>query len=1782
MNEIAKLNSLKEKLENIANAIKSLKADVQEVSDCIENKRNLSEDTSNRIINTLKNVNELNGSFKKLYDELSFEEKLSDDLTEVERLISKAIAEYELNDKLSAYSTFLKLYSDDSKIMELLSIRKKELKALLDNYSSDNEEKLVPYGRFVEAIKETDPSKLVSYVAELTPAFGNDLIGAALFSKSIYISDKEDVVVESKEEEQHVDTTLVEQEPVTTEETIIEEPVVSSSESEVSEPEDIKSEESNDDNEPQEDKTSIAETDEISVPVIDLKTLFPDDYSKSYDETAEKKRLGSKVFVSELRQRNVPSNVAVMSAVDSLGAVTPEIIALSTSAPFSLISDSIHYLYNKGYLRSYSITKIGSYYCASPRGIKSLQAKDARAFMKLKGNPNAFETENYSETLGSVLARLALTKMISAIYSKGNTDFLAYRNILQNEAFYTVLRNKETHARMVFGGAFISSPNELIDVLAEAREIVDDRDLFYIIAGANDELAKNYAGEFIKVLKLKENAVYYYSLIEGALRHYSDDEVVTFSVFDNSEEKEEIKDQTVSETHEETLAPAEAPVTGSNEEKNNEVEVVIENHTGETVTQEAVEETKTDTIRVINPDEERHSNVIQMINNGMTYCATTYLRSLSEGSERIKKEYEQLAYAVNAPWMKCSYSSSKVYELYVVGESVFSDYMLAAASLRNVFMNHTSYDYQMKALQDYLKESECITANPSFMNAIYKIALFKDEVHKGMDCYADYRVKDQVATNKRLEKLETEAQTLYDLYINGQVKNHKGVRRFIETWKRIFSADGDLAASLKTIIDKDTVMISEVKDTISEKFINDDCSVEYSNVDMNKLNAFIDDNWNSTFGTTSGSQYKTSNLMSDLRHNLTNAIEKVLKVICDWIGIVDATSSNSDEGFERYWESKKDISTELISALESINTATLSPSEERAGRIILRDTIAEIINRIDGSYSEKDHKYYYIDFLRGNYVWLDDDYFPDMHGRFVDLPELSLPNRIIAHSKSKLMSFEEKLDDIFDKRGDDYGSAKLIIGYLKDTQPDIDLPKYDIETAVDYAKEEAKLKLAGFTENLEFARVCGHIEENKENIKEKISGIVHDCYQYAEETHNYSFLKSVMDSYTRKIREDAKIRGKALTDELVKLKSNKTLSDAKEELILQIESMIDEQKYLVAEDLLSRINDDELMDRYEVSQPDYLKKFIDEYDRNYKDVNDLSKRMSGMVSTRIHNKDEKGARRLLDNWIISGTNNGVSKIGRLLDALGFEYIDVKEQPKINGKIENYAVEVNIPIGTRPNYKHPIAAFGSIAAESGFRVVCLFGKYDTDRLIQEFKNISGSKNTLVLLDCALSLNERRRLARKSKSEMGDKVFAVLDRVLLMFLVNNYNIQFINQIMMSAMIPFTYCQPYVWDSSKVMPPEIFVGRKNELEKIESPQGVNIVYGGRQLGKSALLKMAKLNVDYSENNRAVYIEIKGLDYKKAATKIGHELFDAGILTEDISTEDWDELARSIKHRLNDTKNDKIPYLLLLLDEADTFIESCESVSFHPLDTLKDIQSVGAERFKFVIAGLHNIVRFKRDAALSNNSVLTHLSSITIKPFSTLEAQQLLVEPLHYLGLRFFSDRDISLILANTNYFPGLIQLYCAKLVDAMRKNDYAGYNQLDTPAYTVTSNHIKKVLADAEFTNQVWEKFEITLKLDEDNMYYILALLVAYLYHQDSLAANSTGVTPEDVISAAKELSIRKVAIQTVAVIEGYMQELKELNVFRQTVDEQYLFSKYSFFQMMGTIDEVENKLMEYMED
>ena len=303
-------------------------------------------------------------------------------------------------------------------------------------------------------------------------------------------------------------------------------------------------------------------------------------------------------------------------------------------------------------------------------------------------------------------------------------------------------------------------------------------------------------------------------------------------------------------------------------------------------------------------------------------------------------------------------------------------------------------------------------------------------------------------------------------------------------------------------------------------------------------------------------------------------------------------------------------------------------------------------------------------------------YLPDMRGQFMDFQELSLSRRILKHVQTPLVSFEKRLEDIFKNYGDDYGSAELIVRYLEDqekagtgaTYPELYEIKNNLKKSEEMAESEAKLELDDFIETLELAQSYGQIEETKENKKEKIQKIANEWFAYAKESKNYGFFKMVLQQYRRKIYEDAKVRGRALLQELEQIREQGNLEERIQRRIAKIQEMIENQNYTVAEDLLSKINSDETDETMELAGTDYLKSFIEDYDDNYKVVADSSRSLKGLISSRSHNKDDRGANRLIDNWMSNGQPLGVGRLGGLLDALGFAEAEIKEQPKI-GKIE---------------------------------------------------------------------------------------------------------------------------------------------------------------------------------------------------------------------------------------------------------------------------------------------------------------------------------------------------------------------------------------------------------------------------------------------------------------------------------------------------------------------------------
>lgn len=1198
--------------------------------------------------------------------------------------------------------------------------------------------------------------------------------------------------------------------------------------------------------------------------------------------------------------------------------------------------------------------------------------------------------------------------------------------------------------------------------------------------------------------------------------------------------------------------------------------------------------------------EEYYATYKKILMTGKTYCACAYLKRLAELDASFKDEYLQLAYAVNDPLAACTYNSDQIANTYLADGYEHNSYYLAAAILRNFYSNQCLYDYAIDSMMDSFAEDKLLVSNDKLKHLIDILRMFKKEHHCGMGRFADYKKSDIAALKAKLDIFAKRAMEQSKLASEQSYNVAITNARFGKTLEYLFRGNSDLASFLDMIAEKekDEAAIELMKQYLQEHFIKENAPVAVENINSNKIDELIDIAWD-VAGNLIRNKKKTSKLVSGPRVNLRHRLEEIGKLISEYLVTVEQINNadEDDKAYPAYQKAYKTTSRLFQEIIAEYEAEAKQADKDYGYKLVLIQTLKEIYAKMKGDNPEFTGKYFYLPFLGDSHVLLNADYQPEYRD-IKELPAMGTLARIEKHAfeggdmsvdlQVRLKGIMEKDTDIVQSiiSDDNYGSLRLLTGYINDQQPGFEaefMKNFRVAMALDFAKKQAKKEFEDFSDELALFQSYEQIDNTEENKKEIILQTAGLLYEAAQEDDNYGFFEKVLVEFKNKIQRDAVVQGDALKQNLEnfllahqELKEN----EAANKLIERIRQCIDSQKYSSAEELLNRLENDDYESLQELEMKDYLQDFLNHYNNYIKSVANNDKTLRAQVKPyRTANKDTRAAERLLNAW--PKGNNDI-RPDELLSSLGFKLASVDKMDKVDGKFPSFFVKLQKALGGRVNnYNYPVPAFGSLGETDGFRIVYIFGAYDAERLVEIFNNIGDEKHTLIILDYALKESARRRLALLVKGKANCKIFAVLDRVVLKYLYDNYSEQTITKQLLHIIMPFAYYQPYVADSSKPMPSELFIGRKEELKKIKDVNGVNIVYGGRQLGKSALLMKAKKDIDKNESgDRAVYIDIKGRNYTETALKISEELVIADILEKKDITSDWRELAMSIRMRLKD-EDKPIHYFLLLLDEADAFLDSCKDVQYKPFDALKDIQAVGEGRFKFVVAGLRDVLRFEHEAALNDNSVLPQLSSMTVKPFKYAEAKELLEYPLSYLGFRFRDDVEtdtlVSAILSHTNSFPGMLQLYCTKLIEAM-KNGYAGYKEAGTPPYYVSEDHIKKVLGEDNLQEEIRQKFFITLTVGSDNYYLLIAMITAYLYKNDE----GICVTPNDVLTFAKDFEIKDIAALSPEKVAALMEEMRELNVLQHNGEHGYRFTHFSFFQMMGTKAYLEQELEKYMGD
>jgi hypothetical protein len=445
-----------------------------------------------------------------------------------------------------------------------------------------------------------------------------------------------------------------------------------------------------------------------------------------------------------------------------------------------------------------------------------------------------------------------------------------------------------------------------------------------------------------------------------------------------------------------------------------------------------------------------------------------------------------------------------------------------------------------------------------------------------------------------------------------------------------------------------------------------------------------------------------------------------------------------------------------------------------------------------------------------------------------------------------------------------------------------------------------------------------------------------------------------------------------------------------------------------------------------------------------------------------------------------------------------------------------------------------------------------------------------------------LTPKKRL-RIRQNTFGKTPFLLFDEILLSFLINRAGNSLHN--FFACTLALSSGKPYTSTASYVAS-EMFFGRENEYKDILSRDGTNLVFGGRQLGKSVLLR----EIERREHNEQTGVIVRWIDLKNEQIGtilppsdiwrvIGESLFKAHVFQQPTSAADT--ICKNVKSWLDQGDQRRI---VLLLDEADGFLEQDSKAGdkghgFPVLSRLKGLMDSSDRRFKVVFAGLHNVQR----AAKDYNTPIAHLGKpLNIGPLLAngqwREARDLVVEPFRNLGFRFADESLPIRILSHTNFYPSLIQIFCKHLLTRLYDRRWLAADIEKAPWLEIRSEDIDQVYKSEDLQQEIKSRFELTLDLDK--RYRLLALLIAQITNdaQDS-GEPIEGVTRarlrEDALSwwsagFASDPSFNR--------FEIILDEMIGLGVLRDAGDGRYALRSANVLNLLGSRSKIDEMLLD----
>lgn len=1104
------------------------------------------------------------------------------------------------------------------------------------------------------------------------------------------------------------------------------------------------------------------------------------------------------------------------------------------------------------------------------------------------------------------------------------------------------------------------------------------------------------------------------------------------------------------------------------------------------------------------------------------------------------------------------------------------DWLNLAAMIKNFYapQNPTSYQVQKSWKQlNEDKSNAALKMCPAAKTLLSLFNNFTEKTHRAFaDCLTNAEDNNEDKLRLALQQIQN-ADNMSDSVLRSDV-NHRRVKDLIQQifnysglmrrWLNVenFGTD-EILNFCRDFEDANlSAIIEESGATINEQLFSEE-----------KIDDYLDDVWDHPKVNLVGG--KNEPFKGPKRTKVLSVVKKILTALLSYIYAKKHLEAAAKSNVQAAPVGK---ALEIVADLKK----QISRTEKRAnlGQIIFHAFTDNLEKKLRG---ENIFLSYQECLLGAKYIELENN-MPVINS--FGIAEFSLKNRAAEfESEIKYKKLEENLQKAYESALKNYDCgilqnlAKFYLDKLPTSEDDIKRKLSGLERQVDRQIDRLYNE---FLNDLELARNYSRITD-QERIDFYINSAV-EAKEHFLQTKNAGLFQRFINSCTNSINKVSLPQRNALTKRLEKLEENLTPTlnegetlETRYPILLNVRRQIDLMNLTVAEDYMNRLETEggNLLTELDVTDSDLstLADFLAEYDVLLNAVNSANSSVESAFKKRTHhsnrpNRETQNAIDFTRGWqgLHSGHNPAIeAAIIDLLSHLGYGggKISVQNIDSLNQK--SYTVTFTEPIKARESYPHPFAVFGTEIYTKGLEVIYLGSNRKFENVAQVLTEMTADRGTICFMDLALTLPERRNLAKIMKLTPNLKNIVVIDKVMALYLTR-FDEANRGKKMLQTALPFARVQPYT--AGGFVAPEMFIGRSEELDQIRDMKGPVFVYGGRQLGKSALLRQVKsIEHNPAQLNYAFFIDLKNLDSESTLRKIVYELRNAKLIGE---VQTWKEFSFEM-HKLLDGQLRgvfKPKKLLLLMDESDTFLS--EKDSEQAIDILRELLVAFSGQFKFVLAGLHKVIRFEQNSSFGN------LNHISVLPFRPSDAMELLVKPMSYLGFRVVDDSLISAIFSRTNYYPGSIQYYCKMLVDAVGNNYMKQkFDVAKNPPYALDDDYLKNMLGNREFQEEINQKFQITLHLDDDNYYEILALAVAMIYYEHN---RPVGVDLTEIKNICLMCGVEKITKLSDAELMSLLDEMVALNLLRRA-DGKFEFNRYAFWHMMGTESEVNEKLDSY---